>query len=110
MPGARGAPAFERVPLILGFRNALGSAHRGDSFLQHSPGAGMQHTEAASQGPSPLPAKAPQFLGCFWDRKHQEHQCLGSSHSVLALAAWKREAHAKEWQSWDPSLICGSLL
>lgn len=68
------------VPLIPGFTNTLGSAHGGDSILQHSPGAGIQHVETASQDPSPLPAKAPQSLGCFWDQKSGALG-LGSSHS-----------------------------
>lgn len=80
MPGARGVRAFQRVPLIPGFTNTLGSAHGGDSILQHSPGAGTQHVETASQDPSPLPAKAPQSLGCFWDQKSGALG-LGSSHS-----------------------------
>lgn len=80
MPGARGVRAFQRVPLIPGFTNTFGSAHRGDSILQHSPGAGIQHVETASQDPSPLPAKAPQSLGCLWDQKSGALG-LGSSHS-----------------------------
>lgn len=51
----------------------------------------MQHTEAASQGPSPLPAKAPQsgaFLGSETSGPSVPPG-LGSPHSVLALAVWK---------------------
>lgn len=113
MPGARGARAFEHVPLIPGFIKALGSTHRGDSFLQHSPGAGVQHTEAASQGPSPLPAKAPRsgaFLGSETSGPSVPPG-LGSPHSMLALAVWKREECAEEWtqeQSWGASLIYGT--
>lgn len=63
MPGARGAPAFEHVPLAPGFVNAIGNAHGGDSSLQHGPGAGIQLTQPASQGLSPLPAQSGAFLG-----------------------------------------------
>lgn len=59
VPGARGAPAFEHIPLAPGFINTPGNEHGGDSSLQHGPAA----HRAASQGPSPLPEKSGVFLG-----------------------------------------------
>lgn len=96
VPGAHGVRAFERVPLIPGFRKAPGNAHRGDSSLQHSPGAGIQHRDL-QPGPLASPSKVWGVSG------------IRSVRSIITFRACScRVEKGRTRQGMDPGAIMGS--